>query len=157
MGLEEIRDARIEKLKKLWKARVNPYPSQSSRTHTTGKAVENFDKLAKEGKKLVLVGRIMAKREHGGSTFLDIEDGTGKIQLLFKKDTLGSKDYQFFLDTIDIGDFIEARGTLFKTKQEEKTLLTTHYSLLTKSLLPLPEKWHGLQDVEEKYRKRYLD
>jgi lysyl-tRNA synthetase class 2 len=123
----------------------------------------------------------MAKREHGGSTFLDIEDGSasspqdgsgpstgstsslqtssgqGKIQLFFKEDSLGEKDYQFFLDTIDIGDFIEVRGTLFKTKQSEKTLLTTHYSLLTKSLLPLPEKWHGLQDAEEKYRKRYLD
>ncbi|MEK7662532.1 MAG: amino acid--tRNA ligase-related protein, partial [Patescibacteria group bacterium] len=157
MGLEEIRDARIEKSKKLWKAGINPYPSQSLRTHTIGESVDDFDKLAKEGKGLVLVGRIMAKREHGGSTFLDIEDGTGRIQLLFKKDSLGEKDYQFFLDTVDIGDFIEASGTLFKTKQDEKTLLTTRYSLLTKSLLPLPEKWHGLQDVEEKYRKRYLD
>ena len=157
MGLEEIREARIEKLKKLRKAGVNPYPAVSSRTHMIGEAVDDFDKLAKEGKKLVLVGRVMAKREHGGSTFLDIEDGTARVQLFFKKDSLGEKDYQFFLETIDIGDFIEARGALFKTKQEEKTLLTTHYSLLTKSLLPLPEKWHGLQDVEEKYRKRYLD
>lgn len=157
MGLKEIRDARIEKLKKLRKAGVNPYPAQSSRTHTAGEAVENFDKLAKEGKKLVLVGRTMAKREHGGSTFLDIEDETGKVQLLFKKDSLGEKDYQFFLDTIDVGDFIEARGTLFKTKQSEKTLEVEKWEILAKSLLPLPEKWHGLQDVEEKYRKRYLD
>ncbi len=157
MGLEEIREARIEKLKKLRKAGVNPYPAKSSRTHTIGEAVDDFDKLAKEGQKLILVGRVMAKREHGGSTFLDIEDGTGKTQLLFKKDSLGEKDYQFFLDTIDIGDFIEAHGILFKTKQSEKTLEVEKWGILAKSLLPLPEKWHGLQDVEEKYRKRYLD
>ncbi len=157
MGLEEIRDARIEKLKKLRKAGVNPYPSQSSRTHTISEAVENFDKLAKESKKLVLAGRVMAKREHGGSTFLDIEDGTDKIQLFLKEDSLGEKDYRFFLDTVDMGDFIEARGALFKTRQSEKTLEVEKWGILAKSLLPLPEKWHGLQDVEEKYRKRYLD
>ena len=96
MGLEEIREARIEKLKKLRKAGVNPYPAVSSRTHMIGEAVDDFDKLAKEGKKLVLVGRVMAKREHGGSTFLDIEDGTARVQLFFKKDSLGEKDYQLY-------------------------------------------------------------
>ena len=157
MGLEEIRQTRLEKLRKLQKAGINPYPVKSSRTHTICEVVENFDKLAREGKKPILVGRIMAKREHGGSTFLDIEDGTGKIQLFFKKDSLGEKDYQFFLDMVDIGDFIETRGVLFKTKQSEKTLEVEKWGILAKSLLPLPEKWHGLQDAEERYRKRYLD
>lgn len=147
----------MEKLRKLQKAGVNPYPARSLRTHMAGEAIGNFDELAKKGKKLVLAGRILAKREHGGSVFLDIEDGTGRIQLLFKKDSLGEKDYQFFLDTVDIGDFIETRGFLFKTKQSEKTLEVEKWGILAKSLLPLPEKWHGLQDAEERYRKRYLD
>ena len=157
MGLEEIREARIEKLKKLQKAGVDPYPAKSLRTHAINEAVKDFDKLSKENKNLTLVGRVMAKREHGGSTFVDIEDGTGEIQLFFKEDSLGEKDYEFFLETVDIGDFIEAQGTLFKTKQLEKTLEVKKWRILAKSLLPLPEKWHGLQDIEERYRKRYLD
>lgn len=104
-----------------------------------------------------MAGRIMAKREHGGSTFLDIEDGSGTIQIFLKKDVLGDKEYDFFLEVMDIGDFIEVNGTLFKTKQEEPTLQVEKYRILAKSLKPLPEKWHGLQDTEERYRKRYLD
>jgi lysyl-tRNA synthetase class 2 len=96
-------------------------------------------------------------REHGGSTFLHIEDGTEKIQAYFKKDRIGEKGYQFFLDNFDIGDFIEVRGILFKTKKGEKTIEAADFKILAKSLLPLPEKWHGLQDVEERFRKRYLD
>ncbi len=157
MGLEEIRGARLEKLDKLRKAKISPYPSRTSRTHTIKEAIEGFDQFADKKSKLFLAGRIMAKREHGGSTFLDIEDGTGEIQLFFTEDSLGGDDYRFFLETIDVGDFIEARGSLFKTKQHEKTLEVGGWGILTKSLLPLPEKWHGLQDTEERYRKRYLD
>jgi len=157
MGLEEIREARVEKLKKIREARINPYPAATSRTHAIKEAVESFDQFTDKRSELFLAGRVIAKREHGGSAFLDIEDGTARIQLFFKKDSLGGKDYQFFSETVDIGDFIEARGTLFKTKQSEKTLEVKGWGILAKSLLPLPEKWHGLQDVEEKYRKRYLD
>ena len=157
MPLDDIRQARLEKIDKLKKAGSNPYPGSASRTHIISKALDDFDKLAESKGNVVLTGRVMAKREHGGSTFLDIYDGTDKIQLLFKEDVVGEKEYRFFLETIDVGDFVEAGGFLFKTKREERTLEVKNYKILSKSLLPLPEKWHGLQDVEERYRKRYLD
>lgn len=157
MPLDEIRKARLAKLNKLVKAGVNPYPARSSRTHGTDEAINKFDELAEKKTEIVLAGRIMARREHGGSAFLDLEDNSGRIQLFFKKDILGDDDYQFFLNTVDIGDFLEVRGTSFKTKKDERTLEVLDYKILAKSLLPLPEKWHGLQDVEERYRKRYLD
>ncbi|MDP3731198.1 MAG: lysine--tRNA ligase [bacterium] len=157
MALDEIRKIKIEKLELLRKAGVNPYPEKSWRTHEIGQALENFDKFSADKDRLVLAGRVMAYREHGASAFLDLEDASGRIQLYFKKDVLGDFDYDLFLKTIDIGDFLEASGFLMKTKKEEKTLEVEKYRLLAKALLPLPEKWHGLQDVEERYRKRYLD
>lgn len=157
MPLEDIKEARLEKLKKLKKTGIDPYPAKSWRTHRISEVLEKFDQLSKDRKSVVLVGRIMAKREHGGATFLDITDESGKIQLLFKKDNLSEHTYEFFSDTIDIGDFLEAQGILFSTKREEKTLEVEKYRILAKSILPLPEKWHGLQDIEERFRKRYLD
>jgi lysyl-tRNA synthetase class 2 len=157
MPLDEIRKTRLEKLEKIRKAGMDPYPAQSSRTHSIVQALADFDKLTEAKTKIVLAGRVMAKREQGGLAFLDINDGSSSIQLLFKKDTLGDEVFSFFSETIDIGDFIEAEGILFKTKREEKTLEVSSYKILSKSLLPLPEKWHGLQDMEERYRKRYLD
>jgi len=159
MPLDEIRKARMEKLEILRKADANPYPAGSLRTHEIKKALEDFKDIVKNDpeKELTLAGRIMARRGHGGLVFVDIEDATGRIQLFFAKDKLGENDYKFFIDTIDIGDFIEATGVLFETSQKEKTLEVRKYHLLAKSIMPLPEKWHGLQDVEERYRRRYLD
>ena len=88
--------------------------------------------------------------------FLDVSDGGGQIQIYLKKDVLG-EEYERALETIDIGDFVEAEGKLFKTKKEEETLEVNRWAMLAKSLRPLPGKWHGLQDVEERFRKRYLD
>lgn len=155
--IDEIRKNRIKKLKAIESAGVLAYPGQTKRTHTCEQALEEFGKLSRAKKEIVLAGRIISLREHGGLVFCHIEDGFGKIQILFKKDRLGEKNYEFFLNNFDIGDFIEVRGTLFKTKKGEKTLETADYKILAKSLLPLPEKWHGLKDVEERYRKRYLD
>ena len=135
MPLDEIKQARLEKLKKI----EDPYPTHTSRTHTIAQA-DGEDVL-------ILVGRVMAMRGHGAITFMDLRDGTGSIQLFLE----GEKNL------IDIGDFIEAEGKLFITKAGEKTLRVSSWKMLAKSLLPLPEKWHGLQDVEERYRKRYLD
>ena len=157
MSLEEIRKNKIEKLELLRKAGINPYPEKSWRTHEIRQALESFDKFSEDKERLVLAGRVMAYREHGASAFLDLEDASGQIQLYFKKDVVGDFDFDLFLKTIDIGDFLEASGFLMKTKKEEKTLEVEKYRLLTKALLPLPEKWHGLVDVEERYRKRYLD
>ncbi len=155
--IEELKKTRIEKLKKLQAAGILPYPAQTKRTHTIAEALENFSKLAKSKKRIVLAGRIMAQRGHGGATFLDINDGSGKIQVIIKQDKIGEKGYQFFLDVFDIADFVEIKGVLFTTARGEKTIEAEDYKMLSKALLPLPEKWHGLSDVEEKLRKRYLD
>ena len=117
----------------------------------------SFERLLRTKTKLILVGRIRTIREHGGSTFLHFEDGTATIQAYFKRDKVGPKNYKFFLDNFDIGDFVEISGVLFKTKRGEKTIEVFSFRMLVKSLLPLPEKWHGLKEVEERFRKRYLD
>ncbi len=150
-----IRKIRIKKLDSIRQSGIDPYPAQVKRSHTCQEAIDNFAKLT--NKELFLVGRLRAIREHGGSTFAHIEDGSGKIQIYFKKDKLGEKKYKFFLDNFDLGDFIEVKGTFFLTKKGEKTLLVKDYRILSKSLSPLPEKWHGLKDIEERFRKRYLD
>lgn len=157
MPLDDIRQTRMEKLEKLKKAGIDPYPAKSWRSHAIREILDDFDNFAADRRNLVLVGRVMARRDHGGSTFLDIQDATGRIQSYFKKDKLGDRDYEFFLETVDIGDFVEVQGTPFRTKQSEPTLEVEKYRLLSKSLLPLPEKWHGLVDIEERFRKRYLD
>jgi lysyl-tRNA synthetase class 2 len=159
MQKENLRKIRLEKLRKIVKKGINPYPSQAKKTHTCQEAVLNFKKLAKEEKVITLAGRLKSIRLHGGSCFCHLEDGSGKIQIYLKKDILSNVkyDYNFFKELIDIGDFIQATGTLFETKKGEKTLLVKEFKLLAKSLLPLPEKWHGLQDIEIRYRKRYLD
>lgn len=157
MALNEIRNTKIEKVEKLRKAGIDPYPAVSGRTNTIADTFENFHKYAEEKRDITLAGRIMAKREHGGSMFFDIRDGSGKIQGFIKEDVIGQSSFGQFLELIDIGDFVEIQGALFKTKKEEKTLEVKSFRLLSKALLPLPEKWHGLQDVEERLRKRYLD
>jgi len=156
-SIKEIKKARLKKLENIRKAGINPYPSKANRTHTCQEAIDGFEKLAEEKNELVLVGRLRTVRGHGGSTFSDIEDGFGRLQVYFKRDELGEKKYKFFQDNFDVGDFIEVKGTLFLTKKKEKTLLVQDYRILSKGLVPLPEKWHGLKDVEERFRKRYLD
>lgn len=159
MSLTEdaIRDNRIGKANAIASAGLNPYPIESKRTHEISQALADFEKLSSEEKEVSLVGRIKTLRTHGALSFLDFEDGTGKLQCLIAKDRVGDVSYQFFLDNFEAGDFIEVRGTLFETKRGEKTIQASDYKMLCKSLRPLPEKWHGLKDVEERYRKRYLD
>lgn len=157
MALEEIRDNRIKKLEKIREAGQNPYPAKSNRTHKISEAIFDFEKLSEDKTEVVLNGRIRLVRTHGGSAFMQIEDESGKFQIFAKRDELGEKEYKFLFDVLDIGDFLEASGTLFLTQKGEKTLLLKNYKILAKTLLPLPEKWHGLQDTEERFRKRYLD
>lgn len=156
-ALNEIKKIRKKKSEALKKFKLDPYPLSTKRTHQIKEALEDFSSLVKKEKRIVLVGRIKTMRCHGGSTFLDIEDGTGKIQVFLKKDRLGEKAYNLFLQYFDLGDFIEIKGILFLTKKKEKTILADDFKMLSKSILPLPEKWYGLKDVEERFRKRYLD
>src|SRR3989344_453682 len=165
--IDELKKVRLQKLNTIKKVTGLAYPATTKRTHTVAEALDNFTKLSESKKEIVLTGRIMAMRGHGGATFLDIYDGSelidvgrlsaSKVQALVKEDKLGPKAYKFFIDHFDIGDFIEIKGVLMETKRGEKTIEAFDYNMLSKSLLPLPEKWHGLQDVEEKLRKRYLD
>jgi lysyl-tRNA synthetase class 2 len=155
--IEEIKKARLQKLERIKKKGLLAYPGESKRTHSLSELLEGFSALSKTQKEVIGVGRIRTVREHGGSTFFHIEDGTGQIQAYIKKDRVGETPYQFFLENIDIGDFVQLRGVLFSTKKGEKTIEVADYKILAKSLFPLPEKWHGIQDVEERYRKRYLD
>ena len=154
---DNIKKNRLRKVKRIRNFGFLPYPAFTKRTHNIAEALKSFSFLERSKKEIILVGRIRLLRIHGGSTFVHIEDGTGKIQAYFKKDMLGEKAYKFFLDNFDLGDFIEVRGVLFKTKKGEKTIEAADFHMLAKSLLPLPEKWHGLKDVEERFRKRYLD
>lgn len=155
--LEELRQNRIEKLRFLQERGVSPYPQKTGRTHTILEVLENFSSLSEKEKEIIVVGRLRTIRRHGKITFVVIEDQSANIQGFFAEDGLGKNDYAFFLDNFDIGDFIEIRGILFETKRGEKTIKVADYTMLVKALRPLPEKWHGLQSVEERYRKRYLD
>ncbi len=153
-SIDEIRATRLEKLKALEKRGINPYPTTAHYDKTLFGVVKDF----KEGDSLSLVGRIMSVRGQGKIVFFDFDDGTGKFQALLKKgEPTKTEDFELFTDFFDIGDFIEVKGTLFLTKQNEKTILVESLRMLSKSLRPLPEKWHGLSDVEERFRKRYLD
>jgi lysyl-tRNA synthetase class 2 len=155
--IEELRNARLKKLENIKKSGIWAYPINAKRTHMVSEAFSDWDKLAAGATQITIAGRMKSMRGHGALTFADIEDASGKMQALFRQDGLGEKSYQFFVDNFDIGDFVQATGTVFVTKRGEKTIDVADYKILSKSLLPLPEKWHGLQDVEERYRKRYLD
>ncbi len=157
MALDEIRKVKIEKLEKLRAAGVDPYPAVSHRTMNVGQAVAQFETLSASAEQIIIAGRVMARREHGGSIFFDLDDGSGRIQGFIKEDVVGPEVFAQFKELFDIGDIIEVAGHLFKTKKEERTIEVKHCMMLTKALLPLPEKWHGLTDVEERFRKRYLD
>jgi lysyl-tRNA synthetase, class II len=153
-SLDEIRSARLSKLKLLQERGIDPYPATTLRDSSNKEASGNFE----EGKRLTLVGRILAVRGQGKIIFIDFDDGTGKFQALLKKsEPLSDEKFELFQEAFDIGDFIEISGTLFLTKNGEKTILAEDIKMLSKSLLPLPEKWHGLSDIEERFRKRYLD
>jgi lysyl-tRNA synthetase class 2 len=146
--------ARVAKLTRLKEQKIDPYPAESNRTHTLQMVRENFGELT--GTPLVVVGRIMAIRSHGKSSFIGMRDGTGDLQCFIQQEKLGEKQYEQFLD-LDIGDIVQVDGETYETKRGEQSINASTITLLAKALQPLPEKWHGLSDVEKRYRQRYLD
>lgn len=148
--LEVVRKVRLEKLRKLRKFGIEPYPAKYGEERTL---IEKARKSS--GKTVAVAGRIWAWREHGASIFADLRDESGQIQLWFQKEKLG-KDFEL-LGLFDLGDFIGARGKVTKTKAGELTVDVESFRLLVKALRPLPSTWHGLKDVEERYRQRYVD
>jgi lysyl-tRNA synthetase class 2 len=156
-SIDEIRDARIEKLELLKSKGVNPYPAESKREISLQEAADDFENLEKNKEAKWIAGRIMSIRGQGAIIFITLYDGTGSFQGLLKKDVIGEEKLNFWNEVVDIGDVVEIQGTFFKTNRGEKTLEAKDWHMLSKSLRPLPEKWHGLVDVEERFRKRYLD
>jgi len=152
---DKIKKLRIKKLESLKKVGWDGYPAQTKRDTEIAAALNNFDAWSKEERKIVIAGRIMSMRGQGGIAFVDLRDESGSIQLVFKKDSL--KDFDRVGEFLDIGDFIEAGGYLFKTQRGEDSLFIESWKLLTKTLRPLPSEWYGLKDVEERFRRRYLD
>lgn len=148
----EIIEQRYKNLDKLRKNNITPFGERFSGVESIEEVKLNYS----EGKKVRTAGRIMAKREHGKSVFMDLKDFTGKIQVYLRKDIIGDFDFEI-LKSLDIGDIIGVDGELFKTRTQEETVQVNKFHLLSKSLLPLPEKWHGLKDVETRYRQRYVD
>ena len=153
--LDNIRDAKIEKLHKLVAAGEEAYPQTGTKDHANRFVVEHFDELL--DKPLTLAGRIKSMRVMGALAFVHIEDESGKIQVLVKRDIVGDERFDLFANNIDMGDFIQAAGTLFVTKTGEKTLQANEWKLLSKALLPIPSEFYGLKDTEALLRKRYLD
>ncbi len=154
--LERITQQRLDSLSRIRARGVNPYPHSYHPSHTIQQAIALFKQQKKGFQTISLAGRVMARRSMGKMTFFDIRDGSGKIQLCFRYDSLGQEKYEF-LKEVDIGDIIGVEGKLFRTKTGEITLEVSNFTMLCKSLRPLPEKWHGLADVEKRYRQRYLD
>ena len=155
--MDELKAIRLEKLNKLKAAGMNPFPSKVPRTFCLADAKASFEEYEKAGKEVSLAGRIMAIRGQGAILFAVLYDGKGKFQAVFKKDELDEKLFQLFTDAVDIGDFISVTGTFFTTQRGEQSIMVKSWTIATKSLLPLPEKWHGINDDDERYRKRYLD
>jgi len=155
---EEIRQLRIKKLKALFSYNKEAYPARSSFSLLDIKKLQQeFYQRMRSGRSVGVAGRIMARREHGRSMFINIFDGSGEFQLFCAQDRLGVNAYKALRETIDIGDFIAVFGKPFYTKRKEPTINVSRWEMLAKSLRPLPEKWHGLVDVEERFRRRYLD
>lgn len=156
-SLEELRQAHIEKLNRLKEAGMDPYPARVARDYSVDYIRDAFTLLANEQKPYSIAGRVMAIRGQGAILFVVLDDGTGRFQTVFKKDTIDEKLFNLFTDAVDIGDFISTTGTFFTTERGESSMLVTSWQIATKSLLPLPEKWHGITDPDERFRKRYLD
>ena len=158
--LDLIAKQRLAKLGRIRACGINPYPHGYHRSHTAQQAIALLKQQEDSGKAGATVvnvaGRIMANRPMGKISFLDIHDSSGKIQLYFSRDLLSEASLKLFKD-IDIGDIIGVGGKLFRTKTGEPTIEVEKFTLLAKSLQPLPEKWHGLSDIDKRYRQRYLD
>ncbi|MGE5422392.1 MAG: lysine--tRNA ligase [Ignavibacteriales bacterium] len=152
--LHELIQIRLDKVDELRKRGLEPYGQKYERTAFAAEIKENFE--AMEGKSVSIAGRLMAKRGQGKAGFANLQDSTENIQLYFKMDDLGEEQYELY-DKSDIGDIIGITGDVFRTKRGEISIHVRQMTYLSKSLKPLPEKWHGLKNVELRYRQRYVD
>ncbi|MFA4831118.1 MAG: amino acid--tRNA ligase-related protein, partial [Patescibacteria group bacterium] len=152
LNINDEREIRLKKLIELRAVGIDPYPAKSERTRTLAEAF-----TVKTGGSVKVAGRIMSKREMGKIIFCHLQDESALMQIVFKQDELGEDRYRLFEKKIDWADIIEVAGERFATKAGEESILVKAWKLLAKTLLPLPDKFHGLQDEELRFRKRYLD
>ena len=152
---EDLLKTKLDKLENIKKFGMNPYPEKSRKDFGNGAVLADFEKLA--GKEINLAGRVKSFRPMGGSTFAHIEDSSGQIQVFLNKKNIAEEKYKLFVKSVEIGDFIEVTGKLFKTKQDEKTLEVSDWQMLSKNIRPIPSEYYGLKDTEALLRKRYLD
>jgi lysyl-tRNA synthetase class 2 len=157
---DQIINERLKKIQELRKAGINPYPYSYDIKNHSKELHEKYSKLKNEEKTkdvVSLAGRVVSVRDLGKIAFLVLQDELGRIQLVIQEGETHDKIIEFAKKNVDLGDFIGVEGFVFRTKRGELSVLVKTLTLLTKAILPLPEKWHGLQDKEERYRKRYLD
>jgi lysyl-tRNA synthetase class 2 len=157
MAIEALRAERLAKLERLKEGGIDPYPPRTLRTHTIEAFLANHAALEASAGAATIAGRITSIREHGGSLFVDLVDGTGKAQSYIKEDEIGAEQFALFGKAVDVGDIIEVAGVAFTTKRGMASLEAKSWRMLAKSLLQVPDEWFGLKDEEERYRKRYLD
>ena len=161
ISLPQLREQRLEKIQKLNALGINAYPAKSNKTNILSDIINKFEEF--ENKEVILAGRLLSIREHGKLVFGNIEDQDGNIQLYIKSDEIASHDAEKHnlgfdeLNLLDIGDFVEVSGTVTKTQRGEISILVKSLWILSKSLRPLPDKWNGIVDKEQRYRRRYLD
>ncbi len=148
--LSELLKVRREKLDELRSRGIDPFPYKYDKTHTAAEIAQESEE------EVSIAGRIMTKRGHGKASFAHLQDASGRVQIYAKQDILGKERYELYRK-LDMGDFIGVKGQVFRTKTGEITVRVSDFVILCKSLHPLPEKWHGLQDKELRYRERYVD
>ncbi len=158
MELNELQQQRLAKLERLRAAGIDPYPPRTRRTHTIGLVLASFDQLMERGERVTIAGRIVgARRILGKLAFAHVEDESGRIQIWLSRGDIGDEWFDRFRDDLDTFDIVEATGTLRRTQRGEPSVFVERLGVLAKSLNPPPEKWHGLSDIEERHRQRYLD
>lgn len=159
--IEQIVQQRKEKAKKFVEMGINPYPARYKVDKAISEIQKEFSSLEKEqmaeGIKVKAAGRVMTYRNMGKAAFLDIRDGSAKIQIYVRADKVGNDQYKLFKEMVDLSDIISVEGMPFRTKTNELSIMVESWQMLTKAFRPLPEKWHGLKDTETRYRQRYLD
>lgn len=156
-AIDDIRNERLKKAELLREQGMDPYPAETNRTHENASFLAHFESLSDSGESVTLAGRIMSLRGQGGIVFLDLFDGTDRVQVLLRKEDSAAESFDLFQETVDASDFIEVTGTAFVTNRGVNSLLGTSWRMLAKSVRPVPDGWFGLKDEDERYRKRYLD
>src|SRR5690606_26997626 len=166
MELSDLQQVRLDKVKQLRARGTEPYPTRAKRSHTNGDALARYEAAESAGElqddgtlaePMTLVGRIVSFRHMGKTVFAHIEDGAARLQLYIRKDVVGEDVYADVLKLFDLGDFVQADGEFFRTRTGEVALRVSGIVMLAKAINAPPEKWHGLQDIETRYRQRYVD